>query len=144
MGNVTGGNIVTGGIVTATGNIVGGNVSAVGTVFAPNANISTQVNTNTVNPPGGILSLTGNVLMTQEMTALGNIVMGQTIQGGSLVTDGNVTANVVTANTVALNNNLNVTGAITANTITANLALNIGNEPVATQADATALAIALG
>jgi hypothetical protein len=45
---------------------------------------------------------------------------------------------------VALNNNLNVTGAITANTITANLALNIGSEPVATQADATALAIALG
>jgi cytoskeletal protein CcmA (bactofilin family) len=70
--------------------------------------------------------------------------MSQTIQGGSLVTGGNVTANVVTANTVALNNNLNVTGAITANTITANLALNIGSEPVATQADATALAIALG
>jgi hypothetical protein len=71
-GNIQGGNLVTGGLISATGNIQGGNlvtgglISATGNVTAGNVNTNTVSGTGTTIKSTGALNLqpTGNVVLT--------------------------------------------------------------------------------
>lgn len=92
-GNITGGNLITGGLATVTGNITGGNIISLGAVSAGAAGVST-----TGNVTGG------NVNSDDRISATGNIT-GANLVAILGVFSGNLSA---TANTVT--SNLNVTG----------------------------------
>jgi hypothetical protein len=72
-GNVTGGNIITGGLVSATGNVIGGNVTTAGLVLA------------TGNITGGNITTAGAVSTTGNVTGVNvNAFVRPTIGTGSL------------------------------------------------------------
>ena len=99
VGTITGGNLVTGGIVSAVGNITGGNVNT--------GNVNTNnVNTGIVSAAGnitggnllssGVVSVSGNVIganfignvippLGSEVSTTGNITGGNVISGGARV-----------------------------------------------------------
>jgi hypothetical protein len=84
-GNVTGGNILTGGLISATGNVTGGNLLA-GT---------------------GIISTSGRVTG-------GNITTTGTVTGGSLATGGTASATgTITGGNIATGGTVSATGTIT-------------------------------
>jgi len=100
-GTVTGGNVLTGGVVSATGNIDGGNLS--GTNIVGTLTTASQTNITSVGTLG-LLTVTGNVtggnlLINNDATITGNLVV-----------NGNTTfinSNVVTTNdkSITLANN---------------------------------------
>ena len=96
-GNVTGGNLAIGGLATVTGNITGGNIVTAGAVSAIGVgNISGNIN-------GGNLRTTGLITATGTVTG-GNVASGGFITAGSTVSSaGNITssANVAGANVIA-------------------------------------------
>jgi hypothetical protein len=96
-GNVTGGNLAIGGLATITGNITGGNVTTGGSITATGTgNITGNVN-------GGNLLTTGLITATGTVTG-GNVASGGFITAGSTVSSvGNITsaANVAGANVIA-------------------------------------------
>jgi hypothetical protein len=105
------------------GNITGGNLNAAG------------------------LSLSGNVV--SPLRATSTIVAGSTISAVGNITGSNVNAvglslsgNVLSA--INMTANITTTGNITAGNVSATGNINIAGQLVATVADATALAIALG
>ena len=88
-GNVTGGNVLTSGIVSATGNVIGANFIG-----------------NVIPPAGGEVSTTGNitggnVLTSGIVSATGNIIGGNII-GGNITTNGTIfsSGNITTSNTL--------------------------------------------
>jgi hypothetical protein len=87
-GNVTGGNIITGGLITATGaiqstaNVVGGNISTGGLITATGNITGGNVNT------AGRISATGN-LVAGNISSLGAL-SGATVTGDNLSTTGNL------------------------------------------------------
>ena len=76
-GNITGGNILTGGLVSATGNVTGGNLVTGGLVSA------------TGNVSGGNLNVTGNIVDTGALTIItgsnGNITLAPNGSGVTIV-----------------------------------------------------------
>jgi len=96
-GNITGGNIAIGGLATVTGNITGGNIASGGSITATGTgNITGNVN-------GGNLRTTGLITATGTVTG-GNVASGGFITAGSTVSSvGNITsaANVAGANVIA-------------------------------------------
>jgi hypothetical protein len=90
-GNVTGGNILTGGLISATGNITGGNILG-------GANVNATTHTGTT------VSVTGNVdagnLRTGGLISATGAITGAAITGSSLtVSTGTITGgNIVNAN----------------------------------------------
>jgi hypothetical protein len=133
-GNVVGGNILTGGAVSATGNVTAGNVSTAGNVYATNfiGNISGNLNAPGANTevifndagtanavPGFTFDKTSNAV-----AVIGNITAGNILTLGSggdiTLTGGNITgANVITANAVSVTGNITsgniaISGLITA------------------------------
>jgi len=122
-GNITGGNLNTGGLVSATGairsgstisavgNITGGNITTAGLVSATGAVISGSTISAVGNITGGNLSGTSiaGTLTTAAQTnitsvgTLGSLTVTANISGGNLVTGGVVTAtgNINGANLVA-------------------------------------------
>ena len=96
-GNVSGGNLTTGGVVSATGNVSGGNLTT-GGVVAATGNVSGGNITT-----GGVVAATGNVsggnLTTGgAVAATGNVSGGNISTGGVIAATGNITsnANVIT------------------------------------------------
>jgi filamentous hemagglutinin len=117
-GNVTGGNLLTGGTISATGAIsTAGNVTG--------GNILGGANVNSTLFTGTTVSVSGNVT-------------GGNLNAAGLSLSGNVISalNMVTA--------ITTTGNITGGNISATGNINIAGQLAATVADATALAIALG
>jgi len=120
VGNVTAGNLLTGGLVSATGNVTGGNLRTAGLVSA------------TGNVTGGnllstTLSLSGNVLSaintTANITTTANISVGNALINGVTATTGNVTGgNLRTTGQMSASGN--VTGG---NISTGGLITVIGN-----------------
>ena len=96
-GNVTGGNLAIGGLATVTGNITGGNITTGGSLAVTGTgNITGNVN-------GGNLRTTGLITATGTVTG-GNVASGGFITAGSTVSSvGNITsaANVAGANVIA-------------------------------------------
>lgn len=93
-GNVAGGNLNTGGVVIATGNITGGNIITVGAISAGAAGILA-----TGNIRGG------NINSDAKVSATGNIY-----SGGGLETQGNISATGTILAATAILGNANVTG----------------------------------
>ena len=116
-GNITGGNILTGGIVSATGNITGnvfsGNGSGLTNINAANivgaygnanvANFLGNYGSNTISTTGNISAgnvLLGDLLGAGNVTATGNVTGANIIGNGSLlssITGANVTGTVANA-----------------------------------------------
>ena len=87
-GNITGGNILTGGLITATGNVVGGNL------------ITSGVAVVTGNITAGNIGSLGIVVATGNVTG-GNIITANAVQSTSVSATGNITGgNIITAGVV--------------------------------------------
>jgi hypothetical protein len=94
-GNITGGNILTSGIMSSTGNATAGNVLTGGLVSAT-GNITTVANI-----------IGGNVTTTGLVTATGNVTAGNLTTGGLVTATGNATAgNILTAGVVSATGNV--------------------------------------
>ena len=117
--NVTGGNIATSGVISAsgniqtTGNLTGGNIATSGVISAL-GNIQTTGNltggniatSGTVSALGDVLT-NGNVSAVGFVCAVGNVVGGNLITDGALSVAGNVTGgNVITSGTVSATGNI--------------------------------------
>ena len=87
--NITGGNLLTAGLVSATGNVTGGNIRTAGVVTA------------TGNVTGG------NVLTAGLVSATANVTGGNLVTGGVVSATGNVSGNYILGNGALL------TGVIT-------------------------------
>jgi len=110
-GNVTSGNVITGGFVTATGNVTGGNVTTAGLITAT-GNVTGG---NLVT--GGLVTATGNVTGGNVLTA-GVVSATANVTGGNLLTVGLISA------TSTITSASNITGA---NITTAGLVTATGN-----------------
>jgi len=100
-GNVTGGNLVTGGLITATGNISSG-ANIVATANVIGGNLTTA----------GLITATGNItggnVSTGIMSASGNVTGSNLITGGLITATGNVTGgNIVTGGLITATGNIN-------------------------------------
>ena len=119
-GTITGGNLVTGGLVSASGNVTGGNINTGGAVSAAGNVIGANFIGNVIPPAGGPVSTTGNVtggniLTSGLISASGNLLL----DGLALVT-GNITGgNINTAGQISASGN--ITGAILIGTVIGNL-----------------------
>ena len=108
-GNVTGGNILTGGLISSTGTITGS--SLLGAVVSVTANV-TGGNVLT----GGLISATSTITSAANITG-GNITTAGLITATGNVTGGNVlTGGIMSSTGNATHGNLSVTGNITGNT----------------------------
>ncbi len=118
VGNVTGGNVITAGQVSATGNLVtGANVVAAGY-----ANITGNINVGNVISAGSVVAGAAGV------SATGNITGGNVVSDGAMSATGNITAsnffatetvsatgNVI-ANNVSVINDINVADLVVSGT----------------------------
>jgi fibronectin-binding autotransporter adhesin len=125
--NVSGGNVVTGGLISSTGNITsaanitGGNVLTGGLISAT-GNI-----TSAANISGGNLSVTSNVLAT-GVSVSGNITGGNVLTGGLVSAFGNITSaaniaggNVLATTTVSAASHIGSVVSVTANVTGGNI-----------------------
>ena len=129
--NVSGGNLTTGGIVSATGNITGSNIIS-------NADVSTA----TVSATGNISTTLGNITAGGNANITGTANVGNLTTGGDINgTGGSSTANVqyltvrgtanitsdATVGNLISGGTANVTGNITGGNLVTSGAANIGN-----------------
>jgi hypothetical protein len=106
--NITGANLITGGLVTATGNVTGGNVNTAGQVSAT-ANV-TGGNVLT----GGLISATGTITSGANISGA-NILTGGIVSATANITGGNIiTTGVVDATSNVRGGNINTVGLVTA------------------------------
>ena len=106
-GNIIGGNLGTGGIVTATGNITGGNIITAGSFQA--ASISSSGNID-----GGNLRTVGLVTATGNVSG-GNVISGALVQGTNLSATANVQGgNLRTSGLVSSTGNITSSGNVDA------------------------------
>jgi hypothetical protein len=111
-GNVTGGNLITGGFANVTGNITGGNISTAGLITATGAIQSTANITGGNLRTGGVVSAAGNI------TAVGNI-SGSYFLGNGAFLDGLSAA-------VTVQRILNGTSNVEINASGGNIAMTVG------------------
>jgi hypothetical protein len=129
-GNITGANLVTGGVLSVTGNATVGNISAtnLGNVSSINqdgnssnilygngvfSGISVTAFTANVNGNGFSLGNTGNIAVTGAISATGNATSGNILTGGIVSATGN--ANVGNLNVIGtVKTGVFITGNITA------------------------------
>jgi hypothetical protein len=129
-GNVTGGNILTGGLISATGNITGGNV-----LGGANVNATTHTGT-TVSVTANITG--GNILTGGLISATGNITGGN-LQGtiGDIL---NVNStNLTVTNILAPNpgNAINIGAGGNNNLVVSNVLVQVQNVPLSVAGNVT-------
>jgi hypothetical protein len=116
--NVTGGNVLTAGIMSSTGNGIHGNVLTGGLISATSTITSAANITGGNVLTAGIMSSTGNgiygnVLTGGLISATGGITGGSVTTAGAVSAAANVTGgNIVTAGTVSATGNINTAGSI--------------------------------
>ena len=98
-GNVNGGNLQTAGLITATGNVTGGNVISLGALSAGSAGI-----TATGNIRGG------NINSDDQVSVTGNVNAANFNATQNFSTTGNVRSGTVTASGNIVGANINITG----------------------------------
>lgn len=137
-GNVAGGNLTTGGQVSATGNIVTdqyfvgnffGNIT--GNFVIPGSNTQVVFNTNgnadavasfTYNKDSNTLSVLG-VVSSQGNTVSGNLITSGQVSATGNITGGNlIGTNIVGTLTTAAQNNITSVGTLSSLSVTANVA----------------------
>ena len=121
-GNLTGSNVLTSGLISATGNITGGNI-ATGNILAGNVSTAGNVSgtyilgdgSQLTNLPAGNYSnanvanylptYTGNLVsLTGPVTTTANITGGNLVTAGSITATGNIAGgNIATGNLIAAN-----------------------------------------
>ena len=122
-GNVTGGNLLTGGLVSATGNVTGGNLitsglTSTGTLAVSSTSTFTGNITSALNVTGNIAG--GNLNTAGQVVATGNITGGNLITSGSMTVTGNINGgnlnavNRVSASTGYFTGNVDVLGNLNA------------------------------
>ena len=85
-GNITGGNITTGGLITATGNIAGGNITTAGLITAT-GNITATANVAGGNiTTAGLISAGGNIITGGLISATGNVTANYFLGNGACLT----------------------------------------------------------
>jgi fibronectin-binding autotransporter adhesin len=94
---ITGGNLATGGTASATGNITGGNILTAGLISATSTITSATTITGGNLATGGTASVTGNItggniLTAGLISATSTITSATTITGGNLATGGTASA----------------------------------------------------
>jgi hypothetical protein len=140
VGNVVGGNINTGGLVSATGNIIGGNIVTAGVVTATGNVTAGNIVTVNMNLTGNIVgtaNVTGNV-RSGNVTTVGLISAAGNITGGNLITTGNVQAGNLIVSGIQAVTTLNVSGdtliignlTVSGTTFTANVATLVVTDPI--------------
>ena len=119
VGNITGGNLITGGLFSAGGNVIGGNLTTAGQVSAT-ANI-TGGNVLT----GGLVSATatitgGNLATGGTASATGTITGGNLATGGTASATGNITGgNILTAGLMSSTGNATHGNVLTGGVVSA-------------------------
>ena len=120
-GNITGGNLAIGGLATITGNITGGNITTGGSLAVTGTgNITGNVNggnlrttglitaTGTVN--GGNVASGGFITAGSTVSSVGNITSAANVAGGNVIASANVTAVGNVAGTYFIGNGSQLTG----------------------------------
>jgi fibronectin-binding autotransporter adhesin len=112
-GTATLGNVATGGTVSATGNITGGNLATGGAVSATGTATVGNVSTaGTVDATGTITG--GNVATGGTVSATGTITSNDTITGGNVATGGTMSAtSSITGGSIETATTVSATGTIT-------------------------------
>ena len=99
-GNVTGGNILTGGLISVTGNITSNNLiissGIVGSGASPAPSLSGFSTISTTGAAGNI-SASGNLLAAGYVSATGNVTGGNLLTGGLISATGNITGGNITS-----------------------------------------------
>jgi len=119
-GNLAGGNILTTGIISATGNLTAGNVSTDGNVYGNNL-----YGTGIVSTTGNVIA--GNIQTDGQVTATGNITGGNILTLGVVSATGNVQGAFILGNGFYLTG---VTNSETANRLvngTSNVDIPVAN-----------------
>ena len=120
-GNVTGGNLAIGGLATITGNITGGNITTGGSITATGTgNITGNVNggnlrttgliTATGTVTGGNVASGGFITAGSTVSSVGNITSAANVAGGNVIASANVTAVGNVAGTYFIGNGSQLTG----------------------------------
>ena len=102
-GNVTGGNIAIGGLATVTGNITGGNIITGGSLAVTGTgNVTGNINggnlrttgliTATGTVTGGNVVSSGFITAGSTVSSVGNITSAANVAGGNIITSANVSA----------------------------------------------------
>ena len=136
-GNITGGNLLTGGLISATStitsaaNVIGGNLLTGGLISA------TSTITSAANVIGGNITTAGQVTATANITggnlltgglisATGTITSAANVTGANITTAGLITAtgNINTAASLNLDGNIVDSGALTITTTSGDITLN--------------------
>jgi hypothetical protein len=110
-GNITGGNLLTGGLISATANVTGGNILTTGQVSASGnitgGNILGGANVNAITHTGTTVSVTANV-------SGGNITTGGQVSATGNITGGNISGTNLTGTlTTASQPNITSLGTLT-------------------------------
>jgi hypothetical protein len=109
VGNITGGNLLTGGSATAIGNIVGGNIATAGLV-----NVTGNVSA------GNVISLGVVTAGAAGVTATGNVRGGNIVSDAAVSATGNITgSNLFTQGVVSATGNVQAGNAVIVNTVRA-------------------------
>jgi filamentous hemagglutinin len=109
VGNITGGNLLTGGSATATGNIVGGNIATAGLVTVT-GNVSA----------GNVISLGVVTAGAAGVTATGNVRGGNLVSDAAVSATGNIDgSNLFTQGIVSATGNVLAGNAVIGNTVSA-------------------------
>jgi filamentous hemagglutinin len=108
-GNVTGGNVLTGGVVSATANVTGGNILTGGLISA------TSTITSAANITGGNVLTAGLISATSTITSAANVIGGNITTAGLITATGNITGgNILTAGLISATSTItsaaNITG----------------------------------
>jgi len=102
-GNATGGNVLTGGLVSATANVTGGNLLTGGLISA------TSTITSAANITGGNI-LTGGLISATATITGGNLATGGTVSATANITGGNVLTGGLISATSTITSAANITG----------------------------------
>jgi hypothetical protein len=109
VGNITGGNLLTGGSATATGNIVGGNIATAGLVTVT-GNVSA----------GNVISLGSVTAGAAGVTATGNVRGGNLVSDAAVSATGNIDgSNLFIQGIVSATGNVLAGNAVIGNTVSA-------------------------
>ena len=121
IGNVTGGNLAIGGLATVTGNITGGNITTGGSLAVTGTgNITGNVNggnlrttgliTATGTVTGGNVASGGFITAGSTVSSVGNITSAANIAGGNVIASANISAVGNISGTYLFGNGVNLTG----------------------------------
>jgi hypothetical protein len=117
VGNITGSNFNTGGLVTAVGNIIGGNINTAALVSAANVSVTGNVQGGNLRT-GGLISATGNITTAANVAGTFFIGNGSQLTGLSLGVSVTKFNNGTTEGNIGTpNGNINFNVAGTANVV---------------------------